>query len=121
MGPDFALQARYRATSGGRSEALLLVAEKRGDRLVLAGVDPLGHLVFALTQTGADVRRDRHVRALFPFAPENALRDLERVRFPAAAAAAGPARDEARVERRDGLHRIARPSCEWEATLAILP
>ena len=114
MGPDFSLQARYRARSGGREEALTLVAEKRGDRLVLLGLDPLGTLVFSLVQEGLEVRRERHLRPLFPFAPENALRDFERVRF--ADRLAGSA-DDARVEPRGSATLLTRPACDWEAML----
>ena len=116
LGPDFALQARYRVRSRGREEALRLVAEKRGERLVLLGLDPLGTQVFSLVQEGDRVRRERHLRPLFPFAPENALRDLERVRFPERLGAPG-----AGVEmRREGeTFVLVRPSCDWEATLAI--
>jgi hypothetical protein len=115
MGPDFALQAHYRVRSRGREQALLLVAEKRGGRLVLLGLDPLGTHVFSLVQEGSEVRRERHLRPLFPFAPENALRDVERVRFADALAARD---DGARLEREGGTARVLRPACDWEASLA---
>lgn len=117
MGPDFALQARYRARSRGREEALLLVAEKRGGRLVLLGLDPLGTEVFALVQEDGAVRRERHLRPLFPFAPENALRDLERVRF---ADRLGPADAGVQVRREGGATLLSRPGCDWESTLSPL-
>jgi hypothetical protein len=122
MGEDFALRARYRARSGGREEALLLAAEKRGERLVVLGLDPLGTEVFALVQEGAELRRERHLRALFPFPPENALRDLVEARFPEAVDAL-PATAEERAQRtREGpAVRIARPECGWEATVELLP
>ena len=71
-----AFQARYRVSSRGKDFALTLAAEKRGERLVLLGIDPLGTSVFALVQEGTEVHRERHLRPLFPFAPENVLRDL---------------------------------------------
>jgi hypothetical protein len=117
MGPDFALQARYRVRSRGREEALLLVAEKRGGRLVLLGLDPLGTEVFSLVQEGGDPRRERHLRPLFPFAPENALRDLERVRFAERLAAADGGVE---VRREGEATLLSRPDCDWEATLAPL-
>src|SRR5262245_45911609 len=115
MGPDFALQAHYRVRSRGRELALLLVAEKRAGRLVLLGLDPLGTQLFSLVQEDGAVRREHHLRPLFPFAPENALRDLERVRF---AERLAPA--DAGVEvRRDGdATLVSRPDCDWEAALA---
>jgi hypothetical protein len=117
LGPDFALQARYRARSRGREEALLLAAEKRGARLVLLGLDPLGTHVFTVVQEGASVRREQHLRPLFPFAPENALRDLVRARFEDRL---GTAPDDARVERHGPAVRIVRPSCAWEAALEVV-
>jgi hypothetical protein len=118
MGPDFSLQARYRVRSRGQEEALALVAEKRGERLVLLGLDPLGTLVFSLVQDGDEVRRERHLRPLFPFAPENALRDLERVRFPEVFAGT---EDDARVEVRGAATLLRREDCDWEALLVLLP
>jgi hypothetical protein len=117
MGPDFALRARYRVNSRGREEALTLVAEKREGRLVLVGLDPFGTPVFALVQHGLEVRRERHLRPLFPFAPENALRDFQRVRFAERLPAAGEGGD-VRVVARDGAFYIERASCDWRATLA---
>jgi hypothetical protein len=116
LGPDFAFQARYRVRSRGREEAIRLVAEKRGERLVLLGLDPLGTQVFSLVQEGDRVRRERHLRPLFPFAPENALRDLERVRF---ADRLGPADAGVDVRREGEALVLIRPSCDWEATLVI--
>jgi hypothetical protein len=118
MGPDFSLQARYRVRSRGREQALALVAEKRGERLVLLGLDPLGTLVFSLVQQGREVRRERHLRPLFPFAPENALRDLERVRFPELVAGT---EDDAQVEARGAATLLRREACDWEALLVLLP
>jgi len=118
LGPDFALQARYRVRSGGREEALLLAAEKRGARLVVVGFDPLGARVFAVVQEGVELRRERHVRALFPLPPENALRDLVEARVPDAAQT--PAARGARVEREGTAVRIVRPGCDWEAALDLL-
>jgi hypothetical protein len=114
LGPDFGLQARYRVRSGGRERALLLAAEKRGDRLVLLGLDPLGTHVFTVVQEGESVRREEHLRPLFPFAPENALRDLVQARFGA------PIGDDARVEPEGRGVRIVRPSCEWDATVDVV-
>ena len=116
MGPDFALRARYRVRSRGREEALTLVAEKREGRLVLVGLDPFGTSVFALVQEGREVRRERHLRPLFPFPPENALRDLLRVRFPEQPPA-GAGDDGALVTPRGGGFEISRASCDWQAIL----
>ena len=121
MGGDFALQARYRVTSRGRDEVLLLAAEKRGERLVVLGFDPLGTELFALVQEGAAMpRRERHLRPLFPFAPENVLRDLVEARFPDAVdALPWDAEDRARRTREDSRVRLERPACEWTATVEL--
>jgi hypothetical protein len=105
--------------SDGREQALLLAAEKRGARLVLLGLDPLGTDVFTLVQEGDAVRRERHLRPLFPYPPENALRDLERLRF-ADRLAAADAADGTRVAITGATATIERPSCDWEATLGIV-
>jgi hypothetical protein len=116
MGADFALRAGYRVRSRGREEALTLVAEKREGRLVLVGLDPLGTPVFALVQEGLRVRRERHLRPLFPFAPENALRDLHQVRFGERLGRIREA-EAAQVVEEAGRFAISRPACDWEATL----
>jgi hypothetical protein len=113
LGDDFSLQARYRVRSRGKDFALTLAAEKRGERLVLLGIDPLGTSVFALVQEGAQVRRERHLRPLFPFAPENVLRDLILTRWTPLADGAG-----ATYTREGGATTITRPACDWTATLS---
>lgn len=115
LGSDFALRARYRVESRGRELALTLVAEKRRGRLVVLGLDPLGTNVFALVQEGSEVRRERHLRPLFPFAPENPLRDFLRVRFPELTAVGA---GDARLETRDGATIVTRAACDWRATLS---
>ena len=113
LGDDFSLQARYRVRSGGKDYALTLAAEKRSGRLVLLGIDPLGTSVFALVQEGTKVRRERHLRPLFPFAPENVLRDLILTRW--TPLAEGP---EATWTREADATTITRPSCDWTAVLS---
>jgi hypothetical protein len=110
LGADFSLRAAYRVQSRGRDAGLTLVGEKRGDRLVLVGLDPLGTQVFALVQEGREVRRERHLRPLFPFPPENALRDLHALR-------GGAAPESAELREIDGGIEVVRPACDWRATL----
>lgn len=119
MGADFALRAGYRVRSGAHDEALTLVGEKRADRFVLVGLDPFGTPVFTLVQEGGEVRRERHLRPLFPFAPENALRDVQAVRFPRRTGAS-PGKGEAQVPQvleEDGRFTITRAACDWQAQL----
>jgi hypothetical protein len=114
LGADFSDQLRYRVSSRGRDLALTLAVEKRGERLVLLGIDPLGTSVFALVQEGTEVRRERHLRPLFPFAPENVLRDVVRARYPELTAG-----DDATVSSSGPTTMITRETCDWTATLSL--
>jgi hypothetical protein len=114
LGGDFSLQGRYRVSSRGRDLALTLAVEKRGARLVLLGIDPLGTTVFALVQEGEALSRERHLRPLFPFAPENVLRDVVRVRYPDLTAA-----DDVPLTADGDATTLTRKSCDWTATLEL--
>ena len=56
------------------------------------------------------MRRERHLRPLFPFAPENALLDLQQAR-----ARAAP--EDTELREADGAVEIYRAACDWRATL----
>jgi hypothetical protein len=114
LGKDFTAQAHYRARSRGRDLALTLAVEKRGDRLVLLGLDPLGTSVFALVQESTATRRERHLRPLFPFAPENVLRDFVRIRYPELTAADS---ETAPLTPDGDATTVTRAACDWTATL----
>jgi hypothetical protein len=81
MGEDFLWRARVRVTAGGRSSSLQLVAQKRGDELLLLGLHPLGMKLFTLTQRGGEVQVDALPPTLLDVPPRNLLRDLHRIRF----------------------------------------
>jgi hypothetical protein len=94
-------RARYR---GGEVDAgFSLVAEKRGERLVLVGLDAFGARAFSVTQDGVAVEADARMGRALAVPPETVLRDWHALR------AAGPA-----------LHAplaLARPECGYAVTL----
>jgi hypothetical protein len=94
-------RARYRgaAVDAGFS----LVAEKRGERLVLVGLDAFGARAFSVTQERLAVEADARMGRALAVPPETVLRDWHALR------AAGAA-----------LHApltLARPECGYEVTL----
>jgi hypothetical protein len=91
-------RARYR---GGEVDAgFSLVAEKRGARLVLVGLDSFGARAFSVTQQGAAVATDARFGRALAVPPETVLRDWHALR----AAGASPL-------------LLARPECGYEVTL----
>jgi hypothetical protein len=94
-------RARYR---GGEVDAgFSLVAEKRGARLVLIGLDAFGARAFSVTQEGDAVEADARFGRALAVPPETVLRDWYALRA-ASAALHAP-------------HVIARPECGYEVTL----
>ena len=81
-GGDFRLRERVRFTGDrGVDLGLELLAERRGDRLVVIGFDKFGARVFSLVQTGSDVAGESKLGRALAIPPENALRDLHAARF----------------------------------------
>jgi hypothetical protein len=83
---DLRLDLSVRVRSENVDTALRLAAEKRGDRLVLVGLSPLGAVLFSIRQTGTDTEVEALPAALLDVPPKNFLRDLHRVYFLAASA-----------------------------------
>lgn len=95
-------RVRYR---GGEVDAgFSLVAEKRGERLVLVGLNAFGARAFSLTQQGEAVESDDRLGRALAVPPETVLRDWHALR---AAGAAPP-----------GTFTLARPECGYQATFA---
>jgi Protein of unknown function (DUF3261) len=93
-------RARYR---GGDVDAgFSLVAEKRGERLVLVGFDAFGVRAFSVTQQGDTLVVDARLRRALAVPPETLLRDWHALR---AAGAEPPA-----------TLALPRPECGYEAT-----
>ena len=102
-GGDFALRERLRLVGEGVDLGLELLAERRGERLVVVGFNAFGARVFSLVQQGdAITERDEPLGRALPVPPENVLRDLHAARF---AAPDTPDRVELR-----------RPGCSYTAT-----
>lgn len=105
---DFVLRERVRITGGDVDVGFQLVAEKRGERLVLVALNAFGAKAFAVTQQGLRVESESYLGAALQVPPENVLRDLHAARF----------------ARRDAPLRVvvARPGCGYTATfVAVLP
>jgi hypothetical protein len=95
-------RARYR---GGEVDAgFSLVAEKRGARLVLVGLNAFGARAFSVTQQGDAVEADVRMGRALAVPPKTVLRDWHALR---ASAAVPPA-----------TLQLARPECGYEATFA---
>jgi hypothetical protein len=78
---DFLVRQRLRVALGDRAWSLHLVAQKRGDELVLIGLHPLGARLFTVRQRGLETSVDALPAPALEVPPLNVLRDLHRVRF----------------------------------------
>jgi hypothetical protein len=76
---DFRVRQRARVEGEGLDWPLELVAEKRGDRLVLVGLDAFGGKLFAVAQRGGETSVERP-RGRLPLPPLDLLRDFQRAR-----------------------------------------
>lgn len=86
-GDDFMLRERVRIESSDVDLALELIAERRGDRLVLVAFDAFGARAASVVVTGADTEVDAPMGRAFPIGPLNLLRDAHAAgRFKADAA-----------------------------------
>jgi hypothetical protein len=86
MGADFLWHGRVRVAVEDRSWAFQLVAQKRGEELLLVGIHPLGVKLFTILQQGDEIQVDARPAPVLEVPPENLLRDLHRIRFPEARA-----------------------------------
>jgi hypothetical protein len=77
---EFLSRQRVRVQAEGLDWRLTLVIQKRGDTLILVGLDAFGAKEFVLTQSGSDVVVERP-RGRLPLSPTDLLRDLHRTRF----------------------------------------
>lgn len=97
---DWLVRERVRVVGGDVDVGLEVVAEKRGDRLVVVAFHTLGAKAFSLVQHGEDVEVESHLGRALPVPPRNVLRDLH---------SAGLGARAARV-------RVERPRCGYTAT-----
>jgi hypothetical protein len=91
-------RVRYRGSDGAVDAGFALVAEKRGERLVLVGLDRFGGRAFSVTQAASVIEADARMGRLLAVPPETVLRDWHALR------AAGAEQ-----------LRLARPECGYEA------
>jgi hypothetical protein len=144
---DLRLRLHMRLQARDLDTSLELAVEKRGDELVVVGLDPFGVKNFSIVQRGVAVKVDALPPAVLPTAPENVLRDLHRVRFLALAPPPGGegevqgsfdgarvteqwqggrlawrrfagAAGDVRVEFADDHVRIDNPACGYRASLS---
>jgi hypothetical protein len=101
-GGDFLLRERVRFAGKGVDLGLELLAERRGDRLVVIGFNEFGARVFSLVQRGVALETDAPLGRALALPPENALRDLHEARF------FHPESGERAV--------VQRPGCDYTAT-----
>ena len=80
-GGDFRLRERVRITGDDVDLGLELLAERRGERLVVIGWNAFGARVFSTVQRGLDVESDAPLGRALEISPENLLRDLHEARF----------------------------------------
>jgi len=114
---EFLLRQHVRVQGENLDWRLALVAQKRGDTLILIALDAFGAKEFVLTQHGSDVVVERP-RGRLPFPPINLLRDLHRARFSPGAAASEP--DVTLLRSEDGAVTIQHARCGYTATWIAL-
>jgi len=117
LADDFVLRQSARVQADQLDWHLTLVTQKRGDMLVLVGLETLGGKLFVVTQHGGDVVVERP-RGRLPLPPENLLRDVHRARF-----VPHDASFEAGVEverASDGVVTIRHANCGYTTTLVTL-
>lgn len=110
---DFRLDQRVRIRTRRDEIALRIAVEKRGSRLVLIGLNPLGAKLFSVIQTGSEASVESLPAAVVQVPPLNVLRDLHRARLlgadvaPDASGRAEAVRDGTRIAEfwRDGALR----------------
>lgn len=99
---DYVWHDRVRYRGGAVDVGFSLVAEKKGDRLVLVGLNSFGARAFSVTQEQQRVEAATRLGRALQVPPETVLRDW----YAARAAASAPA---ASIE-------LARPECGYAAT-----
>jgi len=102
---DLGWRDRVRYRGGEVDTGFTLVAEKRGARLVLVGLNAFGARAFSVTQEQQQVEADARLGRALQVPPETVLRDWHALR---AAGTDPPATFE-----------LARPECGYVATFAV--
>lgn len=114
---DFRIRQRVRVQGEDLDWRLELIAQKRGDELVLVGLDTFGGKSFVVTQRGTDVSVERP-RGRLPLPPIDLLRDFHRARLISEDAPPEPG---VRLERPNlGEVSIEHERCGYRALLVTL-
>jgi hypothetical protein len=80
---DFVFRQRVTAQVAGReARSFDAMLEKKGDRLALVGLTPLGTVLFAASLEGTRLAFEDRTGEDLPFPPEYVLLDVQRVFFP---------------------------------------
>ena len=79
MAGEFLLRQRVRVESGDERFAMQLVVQKRGDELVLVGLNPIGAVLFTLRQRDTRTELDSLPPPMLEIPPANLLRDFHRI------------------------------------------
>jgi hypothetical protein len=80
-GGDFRLREQVRYRGADVDAGFELVVERRGDQLVVVGLNSFGARVFSAVQRGVDVEVEAPQARMLPVPAENVLRDLHATRF----------------------------------------
>ncbi len=114
---EFRIRQRVRVQGEDLDWRLELVAQKRGDVLVLVGLDAFGAKLFAVTQRGTEISVERP-RGRLPLPPTDLLRDFQRARLAAEGATPEPG---VRLERpQPGEVTIEHERCGYRTRLVTL-
>jgi len=113
---DWVRHERVRVKGQEVDESFGLVVQKRGTRLLLVGLTPLGAKAFSVTQIEGEIRTRSYLGPALRVPPENVLRDLHRIRFLDVDDPVFEGR--VLVRGADGSAHVANPSCGYEATFA---
>ncbi|MEN8159549.1 MAG: DUF3261 domain-containing protein [Myxococcota bacterium] len=111
---DLVWYDRVRYRGGAVDAGFSLVAEKRGERLVLVGLNAFGARAFSVTQERERIAADARLGRALEVPPENVLRDWHAAR--AALAAAPPAA----LAAAPGTLELTRPECGYRATFVAV-
>lgn len=103
---DFTLREQVRLVGEEAEVAFELLVERRGERLVLVGLDGFGARVFSVIQEGVRVESESRLGRLAQVPPESVLLDLYAARLI-------PANWNERAE-------VHRPGCDYTATFVAV-
>jgi uncharacterized protein DUF3261 len=105
-GGDFRRRERVRIDGDDVDLGLELLAERRGDRLVLVAFNSFGARVFSVVQQGSEIDSDAPFAAGLQIPPANLLRDLHAARFQ-------------RAETSERV-QVTRPGCDYTVTFVLV-